>query len=82
VSADGRGNTHRGRPATLPDALYEPSIDPATAERSGTAGLIVNFRGEEARCYPPMAAMREMRALRARIASYRQPAVPPVTTAR
>jgi hypothetical protein len=49
VSAGGRGNTHRGRPATLPDGLYEPSIDPATAERSGPAGLIVNFRGEDGR---------------------------------
>src|SRR4029453_7062734 len=49
VSADGRGNTHRGFPATLPDGLYEPSINPGTAERSGPAGLIVNFRGEDVR---------------------------------
>jgi hypothetical protein len=49
VSADGRGNTHRGFPATLPDGLYEPSIEPVTADRSGPAGLIVNFRGEDGR---------------------------------
>jgi hypothetical protein len=51
VSADGRGSTHRGRPTTLPDGLYEPNIDTATADRSGPAGLIVNFRGEDGREY-------------------------------
>jgi hypothetical protein len=49
VSADGRGNTHRGRPTTLPDGLYEPSIDPVMADRWGPARLLVNFRGEDGR---------------------------------
>jgi hypothetical protein len=51
VSMGGRGSTHRGLPAAVPDGLYEPNSDPATADRSGPAGHVVNFRGEDNREY-------------------------------
>ena len=49
MNADGRGSTHRGRPATSPNGSYEPGVDTVTAERSGPARLTVNFCGEDDR---------------------------------
>lgn len=51
MSVAGRGSTHRGLGAAVPDGFYEPNNNPATADRSGPAGHVVNFRGEDNRKY-------------------------------
>lgn len=37
-----RGSTHRGLQAAVPDGLYEPNNNPATADRSGRPRPVVH----------------------------------------
>lgn len=45
----GRGTTHNGRRADVPEGQYDPALNPKTVERSGRNRLIIHFQGEDGR---------------------------------